>query len=188
MAGLFGLGTTAKAVANKPDRHEPLLPIALLGRWSHDWASVISKKLKEVGLDSLPQPNADDTWNSFFQHAGDQLEHTGMALIWTIPNKIGNVCELYVIPTAFAVPCPVLKPDYPDGYYRICPIHYPDKSGMATLDLKVPQYLFQGVAAIPAQWMLRIKSPYCMEDFGELPQDEIDRIQNKFYQKFVGPC
>lgn len=83
-----------------------------------------------------------------------QMDLTGMALTWMVPNKLGIPYELYVIPTAIAIPQPAINPDYPDGYYRIQPIYpYGPFSSYPTPATAVG-------APIPAQWMLRFKYPH----------------------------
>lgn len=83
-----------------------------------------------------------------------QMDLTGSALTWMVPNKLGTPYELYPIPTALAIPQPAVNPDYPDGYYRIQPVYpYGPFSSYPTPAAAVG-------AAIPAQWMMRFKYPH----------------------------
>lgn len=102
----------------------------------------------------LERPNNDDSFGDMLAQINLQLDLTGMALDWMVPNKLGTPMELYVVPTATAIPQPAVNPDYPDGYYRIQPIYpYGPFSSYPTPNTAVG-------APIPAQWMLRIKYPH----------------------------
>ena len=80
-----------------------------------------------------------------------QMDLTGMALTWMVPNKLEAPYELYPIPTSLAIPQPAINPDYPDGYYRIQPVYpYGPFSSYPTPATAVG-------APIPAQWMIRMK-------------------------------
>lgn len=99
----------------------------------------------------LGNPNNEDSFGDLVGMINMQMDLTGTALLWMVPNAMGRPYELYPIPTATAIPQPVVNPDYPEGYYRIQPIfpyggfsHYPSPASAVG-------------AAIPAQWMLRIK-------------------------------
>lgn len=83
-----------------------------------------------------------------------QMDLTGSALTWMVPNALGIPYELYSIPTAIAIPQPAVNPDYPDGYYRIQPVYpYGPFSSFPTPTSAVG-------AAIPAQWILKFKYPH----------------------------
>lgn len=102
----------------------------------------------------LENPNNDDSFGEIAYWWSQQMDLTGMALTWMVPNKLGIPHELYVIPTAIAIPQPAINPDYPDGYYRIQPIYpYGPFSSYPTPATAVG-------APIPAQWMLRFKYPH----------------------------
>lgn len=105
-------------------------------------------------VELLENPNNDDSWGDYMFWVTQQLDLTGMALTWMVPNKLGIPHELYVVPTSIAIPQPAINPDYPDGYYRIQPIYpYGPFSSYPTPATAVG-------APIPAQWMLRFKYPH----------------------------
>lgn len=102
----------------------------------------------------LEEPNNDDALGDMLYSLNQQLDLTGTALTWMVPNRDGRVAEMYVIPTAIAIPQPAINPDYPDGYYRIQPVYpYGPFSSYPTPASAVG-------APIPAQWMLRMKYPH----------------------------
>lgn len=105
-------------------------------------------------VELLERPNKEDDFGDLMANWNLQLDLTGMALTWMVPNKLGTPFELYPIPTALAIPQPVVNPDYPDGYYRIQPMYpYGPFSSYPVPAASVG-------AAIPAQWMMRIKYPH----------------------------
>lgn len=105
-------------------------------------------------VELLEKPNDDDGFGELMYQWQQQMDLTGMALTWMVPNKLGVPHELYSIPTAIAIPQPAINPDYPDGYYRIQPIYpYGPFSSYPTPATAVG-------APIPAQWMLRFKYPH----------------------------
>lgn len=105
-------------------------------------------------VELLENPNNDDSFGELMFWWTQQMDLTGMALTWMVPNKLGIPYELYCIPTAIAIPQPAINPDYPDGYYRIQPIYpYGPFSSYPTPATAVG-------APIPAQWMLRFKYPH----------------------------
>lgn len=102
----------------------------------------------------LKRPNNDDTFGVLLANWVLQLNLTGLSLTWEVPNRRGEPCELYSVPTALAVPMPVLTPDYPQGAYRIQPVYpYGPFSSYPT------PYSAVG-ATVPAQWMIRMKYPH----------------------------
>lgn len=102
----------------------------------------------------LEVPNPQDSFGEMLYRWSQQLDLTGMALTWMVPNALGKPMELYPIPTAIAIPQPAVNPDYPDGYYRIQPVYpYGPFSQYPTPTSAVG-------AAIPAQWMLRFLYPH----------------------------
>lgn len=102
----------------------------------------------------LDTPNNDDSFGDLMYRWNQQMDLTGTALTWMVPNVLGQPYELYPIPTATAIPQPAINPDYPDGYYRIQPLYpYGPFSSYPTPSTAVG-------APIPAQWMLRFKYPH----------------------------
>lgn len=102
----------------------------------------------------LQNPNREDDFGDLISNWNLQMDLTGSALTWMVPNKLGTPYELYPIPTALAIPQPAVNPDYPDGYYRIQPVYpYGPFSSYPTPAAAVG-------AAIPAQWMMRFKYPH----------------------------
>jgi phage portal protein BeeE len=98
--------------------------------------------------DPNPEDNAGDLWYQITQ----QLSLTGMSLVWAPRDNPLNVpSELYVIPTATALPQPP-SPDYPEGSYLVQP-YYP-YGGYALL----PGYQSAAGARIPADQVVRIKN------------------------------
>jgi phage portal protein BeeE len=102
----------------------------------------------------LERPNRQDSFGKMLYRVGQQLRLTGTALNFCVPNVLGTPMEMYVIPTATAIPQPAINPDYPDGYYRIQPIYpYGPFSSYPTPSTAVG-------APIPAQWMMRFQYPH----------------------------
>ena len=117
-------------------------------------------------VDLLQKPNNDDNWGDVAYWINQQMDLEGMGLMMMVPNLYphenpdprfqgtGTPNELYVIPTATAIPQPAINPDYPDGYYRVQPLYpYGPFSSYPTPATAVG-------APIPAQWMLRFKYPH----------------------------
>jgi len=105
-------------------------------------------------VELLERPNPDDTFGDLMYRWNQQLDLTGTALTWQVPNKLGVPFELYPVPTAIAVPQPVVNDEYPDGFYRIQPLYpYGPFSSYPTPNSAVG-------AAVPAQWMLRFAFPH----------------------------
>ena len=132
----------------------------------------------------LKHPNKQDSFGNMFYRVHQQKGLTGTALIWMVPNALGTPMELFVIPTALAIPQPAVNPDYPDGYYRIQPVYpYGPFSSYPTPASAVG-------AAIPAQWMMRIQYPHPLlryEGYSPLTAmrlhiDEIESVdKSRFY-------
>lgn len=102
----------------------------------------------------LEKPNSEDSFGNIVEQWNLQLDLTGTALTWMVPNKLGTPMELFPVPTATAIPQPVVNPDYPHGYYRIQPIYpYGPFSSYPTPNSAVG-------APIPAEWMMRVKYPH----------------------------
>lgn len=105
-------------------------------------------------VELLEKPNNQDSFGKMLYRWGQQKYLTGTALTWMVPNELGVPMELYVIPTAIAIPQPAINPDYPDGYYRIQPVYpYGPFSSYPTPSTAVG-------APIPAQWMIRSQYPH----------------------------
>lgn len=102
----------------------------------------------------LKKPNRQDSFGKLMWRWSQQLNLTGQALTWMVPNRLGTPVELYPIPTAMAIPQPAVNPEYPDGFYRIQPVYpYGPFSSYPTPNSAVG-------APIPAQWMLRFLWPH----------------------------
>ena len=132
----------------------------------------------------LKRPNNEDGWGDLAYMWGQQMDMTGMALTWVVPNKLGEPIEMYSVPTALAIPQPVMNPTYPHGYYRIQPMHpygpfstFPSPSSAAG-------------APIPAEWMMRMKYPHPLFRYdgyspltgARLHIDEIESIDRSRWQ------
>lgn len=102
----------------------------------------------------LEHPNVDDSWGDLMYNWNLQMDLTGTALTWMLPNQLHYPMELYPMPTAICVPQVVISPDYPQGFYRVQPIYpYGPFSSYPTPASSVG-------APIPAQWMLKFKYPH----------------------------
>lgn len=102
----------------------------------------------------LEKPNRQDSWSKIMQRWSQQMQLTGTALTYMLPNVMGTPMELYCIPTAIAIPQPTINPDFPDGFYRIQPLYpYGPFSSYPTPNSAVG-------APIPAQWMMRFQYPH----------------------------
>ncbi len=105
-------------------------------------------------IDLLGKPNAQDSFGMLMYRWNQQMGLTGSALTWMVPNQLGTPFELYPVPTAVAIPQPVVNPEYPHGYYRIQPVYpYGPFSSYPTPNSAVG-------APIPAQWMMRFLYPH----------------------------
>lgn len=102
----------------------------------------------------LEKPNWKDSFGKWLYRLAQQKYLTGTALTWMLPNAMGVPMELYSIPTALAIPQPVINPEYPHGYYRIQPVYpYGPFSSYPTPSTAVG-------APIPGQWMLKMQFPH----------------------------
>lgn len=147
----------------------------------------------------LEHPNEDDSFGDLLANFNLQLDLTGMALAWMVPNQVpsgnpdkdrypegtGTPFKIYPIPTAIAIPQPAINPDFPDGYYRIQPIYpYGPFSSYPTPSTAVG-------APIPAQWMLRVKYPHPLLRYDgyspltaiRLQQDSLEGIEKSRWYK-----
>lgn len=68
---------------------------------------------------NLTKPNPSQTIEDFVHDVLHQWKTTGLAIVWEISNTLGQVVEVYVIPTKEMVPHPAVLPGYPQGYYRL---------------------------------------------------------------------
>lgn len=66
------------------------------------------------------RPNPTQTGGMFLYRRLQQLNITGKALVWNLPNRFGKTVERYVIPTALAEPHPATR-EYPNGYWKVTP-------------------------------------------------------------------
>lgn len=99
----------------------------------------------------LERPNPEDNFGDLLTNWNLQQDLTGSAMTWVVPNRLGVPYEMYPIPTALCQPQPVLNPQFPDGYWRIQPVHpYGQFSSYSSPSTAVG-------AAIDAKWMMRFK-------------------------------
>ncbi len=102
-------------------------------------------------VELLEAPNRDDDFGDWVSDVNIQMDLTGSALTWMVPNAMGIPYEMYVVPTAIAMPQPIISPEYPEGAYRIQPIYpYGPFSTFPTPNTAAG-------ALIPTEWMMRIK-------------------------------
>ena len=102
----------------------------------------------------LEKPNPEDSFGDMMYRWNQQMDLTGKALTWMVPNRAGTPYELYSIPTCIAIPQPVINMHYPNGYYRIQPVYpYGPFSSYPTPATAVG-------APIPGEWMLDFKYPH----------------------------
>lgn len=102
----------------------------------------------------LEKPNKDDSFGEWLYNINLQMDLTGTALTWMVPNELGVPFELYSVPTALAIPQAVTSMEYPNGFYRIQPVYpYGPFSSFPTPNSAVG-------AAIPSEWMLKMKYPH----------------------------
>ncbi len=105
-------------------------------------------------IELLQKPNNQDHFGLLMWRWEQQLDLTGMALTWMVPNELGIPVEIYPMPTAVCIPQPAINPDFPDGYYRVQPLYpYGPFSTWPTPHSAVG-------APIPAQWMMRFLYPH----------------------------
>ena len=104
----------------------------------------------------LEHPNNQDSFGQMMYRLYQQKGLTGTALLWMVPNALPTPApfELYPIPTALAIPQPVMNSKYPNGFYRIQPVYpYGPFSSYPVPSSAVG-------APIPAEWMLRFQNPH----------------------------
>lgn len=114
----------------------------------------------------MSRPNHQDSFGKWLFRCSQQKELTGTSLTWLLPNMImnkhpshryrglGTPFEMYNIPTAIAIPQPVINPDYPDGYYRIQPVYpYGPFSSFPVPNSAVG-------APIGGEWMMKFQYPH----------------------------
>ena len=68
----------------------------------------------------LKRPNSRQSGANFRYEQVMQLESTGTCLIWNVTNRLGQIVERHVIPTAMATPMPPM-PHLPHGGWRVDP-------------------------------------------------------------------
>lgn len=106
----------------------------------------------------LDCPNNEDSFGDLMYQWNQQLDLTGMALTWIVPNMIqskiegkGTPVEMYSIPTAMAIPQPIVTEQFPQGYYRIQPLYpYGPFSSYGSPTSSAG-------AIVPAEWVVRMK-------------------------------
>lgn len=99
----------------------------------------------------LERPNDDDSFGDLLYCWNQQMDLTGSALTWMVPNKLSTPMLLYPVATAVAIPQPVINPDFPDGYYRVQPLYpYGPFSSYPSPTTSVG-------APLPNQWIMRMK-------------------------------
>lgn len=102
----------------------------------------------------LKRPNGQDTFGRLMYRWSQQRRLTGTALTWLVPNHFGKPYEMYSVPTALAIPQPVVNPDFPHGFYRIQPVYpYGPFSTFPT-----PAYAVG--APIGGEWMMKFQYPH----------------------------
>ena len=177
LLGLFGLGGVAKAMEVKSAKLLSRMGDISPGSWTENWVYVVQEALKKelqgdrVGGDGLVgfvSPNADETWNQFYQQAGWDLEHFGQTLIWMVSDALGRVKELFVLPLAGTTAHPAIQPDYPDGYYRVLP-HFPE----------LPMPYGSVGAPIASKWVLSVKDPEPWRRLRGVDQKRWDAMQRQ---------
>lgn len=105
-------------------------------------------------VELLQNPNRQDSFGRWLYRLLQQKLLTGTALNWMVPNRLGTPMEMYVIPTALAIPQTVINPEFPEGFYRIQPVYpYGPFSSYPTPATAVG-------APVPAQWVLRFQYPH----------------------------
>ncbi len=174
-------------------RQNELLTQAEFQVWEKDESSPEGKRPAKSDsskrlIDLLEKPNKEDGFGDLLSQWNLQLDLTGSALTWMVPNVDGQPYELYPIPTATAIPQPVVNPQYPNGYYRIQPLYpYGPFSSFPVPNSAVG-------AAIPAEWMMRFKYPHPLlryEGYSpltalRLPLDQIKSIDMSRWYSMKG--
>lgn len=167
----FGVKEKTNAVIESPETYKRLLGTMKSmapGGWSEDhWAQTrlrkldrgdpwwkscrdhVEKKWNKRGP-KLERPNKGDTLNDLLDQLTDQVFLTGIGLVWTVPNKLGEIFEAYVLPTAIAIPHPAKEPEFPDGFYRV---HPPLLYGACGNDTEVPVSVG---TIIGAEWVFKV--------------------------------
>lgn len=102
-------------------------------------------------VELLEKPNPEDSFGDLMYQWSLQRRLTGSALTWMVPNKLEKPMELYPIPTAMAIPMPVMQGEFPYGYYQVQPVYpYGPFSSYPTPISAVG-------ARIPSNWMMKFK-------------------------------
>jgi phage portal protein BeeE len=68
----------------------------------------------------MKRPNPKQSGALFRYEIVQQIRLTGSAFIWNVPNRLGRVCERYVLPTQVCTPVQP-SPMYPQGGWRVDP-------------------------------------------------------------------
>jgi hypothetical protein len=135
IASLFG----CKGNASKQQEHYGRLLEAMKaspsGKWPVDLWQLACEVCERMGI---VRPNPHQDGKEFRETIIKEWEGSGLALIWAVPNRLGEPMEWYVLPTAMTVLCPALPPDYPDGYYRVNPALLPGVILSYSLGIPIP--------------------------------------------------
>lgn len=106
----------------------------------------------------LGNPNNADTFGSMMYRWSIQMDLTGMALTYTLPNDLPEQLqfpmELYPIETATVWPMPPVNPEYPEGFWQV---QYMGPWGPFS---SYPTPFSAVGARIPGKWMLQMKYPH----------------------------
>lgn len=143
----------------------------------------------------MQRPNPVQSGAEFRYEIAQQLRLTGSAYIWNVPNRMGRVCERYVIPQAMCQPWPPSR-DMPNGGWRVDPAI--SRYRPATVDgfTEVTGWARAAGAVIPAEQMQIIRLPHPIyKDDGQSPlsaaalwADTADMVdQARFYHMLNGP-
>lgn len=116
---------------------------------------------KAATLRLLNQPNPGQAGALFRYAAGQQLQTTGTAYIWTVRNGLGEPVEQYVLPTGLTR-AQAPSAEFPAGSYRVNPLN--NLAGATTPDGWTPNtpsqtLLYQG-AEINADDVRAVRWPH----------------------------
>ena len=102
----------------------------------------------------LSKPNDDDSFGDLMSNWNMQMDLTGSALTWVVPNALGEPFQLFSIPTAVAIPIPTTSPQYPNGAYRVQPMY--TYGGYTNFGLPASA----AGAVIDADWIMHMRYPH----------------------------
>ena len=197
LLGLLGLGGVAATTKSEPKVKEemgacPQNRLYLLTKDPELRAQcheriVCAFEMRAPVAWNLLAPNPNEDWGTVIGNLIDQMILTGVGLAWLVPNKLGEVFEVYPLPTALASFRSAVKPDYPDGYYQIQPV-YPGANPMLKLPGRILMQVSQTFVVIPAQQVLKVECPYPLQQLHDHieKQSEIDRFRYEFMKLYHG--